>query len=279
MLVIVRGAGDLATGVIYRLHKSGFRVLALECEKPSAIRREVSFSECMYIGEKEVEGVLARKVENLEEMSECWNKKVIPVIVDENGKVIEDLKPKIVIDAILAKKNLGTNLKMAPVTIALGPGFEAGKDVSLVVETMRGHNLGRVYSKGRALENTGIPGSISGITKERVIYSNSLGIFRGVKKIGSFVKKDEILGYINEKKVFATIDGLLRGIINDGFEIKNKIKIADIDPRLDEYDNCFTISDKARSLGGAVLEAIFSEIVKEGEVNGFKYFGEDKRDN
>lgn len=274
MLIIVRGAGDLATGIIYRLYKSGFKILALEDEKPSAIRRSVSFSECIYNLEQTVEGVKSKKVNNLKEMQECWDNKEIPVIIDPKAQYIKNLKPEIVVDAIIAKKNYGTNIKMAPITIALGPGFIAGKDVSIVIETMRGHNLGRLIFDGEALANTGEPGEIGGVTKQRVIYSEKEGIFRSVKKIGESVKKNQVLGYVDNTPIYATIEGILRGIIPDNYLVKSKLKIADIDPRLNEYSNCFTISDKARSLGGSVLEAILNELQKKGEKNGFKYFGE-----
>ena len=275
MLIIVRGAGDLATGVIYRLYKSGFKILALEAEKSSAIRRSVAFSECIYTIEQNIEGVKAKKVNNLKEIEECWQKKEIPIVVDPKAQYIDILKPDIVVDAIIAKKNYGTNIKMAPITIALGPGFIAGKDVNIVIETMRGHNLGRLIFEGEALANTGEPGEIGGVTKERVIYSNNEGTFKAIKKIGDSIKKDEILGYVENTPIYATIDGLLRGIISDGYVVKSKFKIADIDPRLNQYDNCFTISDKARSLGGSVLEGILSELQKMGGKNGSKYFGED----
>lgn len=274
MLIIVRGAGDLATGIIYRLYKSGFKILALEDEKPSAIRRSVSFSECIYNLEQTVEGVKSKKVNNLKEMQECWDNKEIPVIIDPKAQYIKNLKPEIVVDAIIAKKNYGTNIKMAPITIALGPGFIAGKDVSIVIETMRGHNLGRLIFDGEALANTGEPGEIGGVTKQRVIYSEKEGIFRSVKKIGESVKKNQVLGYVDNTPIYATIEGILRGVIPDNYLVKSKLKIADIDPRLNEYSNCFTISDKARSLGGSVLEAILNELQKKGEKNGFKYFGE-----
>lgn len=274
MLIIVRGAGDLATGIIYRLYKSGFKILALEDEKPSAIRRSVSFSECIYNLEQTVEGVKSKKVNNLKEMQECWDNKEIPVIIDPKAQYIKNLKPEIVVDAIIAKKNYGTNIKMAPITIALGPGFIAGKDVSIVIETMRGHNLGRLIFDGEALANTGEPGEIGGVTKQRVIYSEKEGVFRSVKKIGESVKKNQVLGYVDNTPIYATIEGILRGVIPDNYLVKSKLKIADIDPRLNEYSNCFTISDKARSLGGSVLEAILNELQKKGEKNGFKYFGE-----
>ena len=275
MLVIVRGAGDIATGVIHRLFKSGFKVLALETDSPSAIRRTVSFSECIYKEKQEVEGVIARKVISLEEMEECWKNFEIPVIVDSECECVKKLKPQILIDAILAKKNLGTKLDMAPITMALGPGFEAGKDVDLVVETMRGHNLGRIITSGSAAKNTGIPGTIAGFSSERVIYSANTGNFTGYKKIGESVEAGQIIGDIDGYPVRTTISGLLRGIISDGYYVKDKFKIADIDPRKTEYQNCFLISDKARSIGGAVLEGILKKIIEVERKNGLTYFRKD----
>lgn len=276
MLTIVRGAGDLATGVIHRLYKSGFKILVLEIENPSAIRRTVSLCECIYSDEQVVENIKAKKVKTYEEIKRCWIDREIPIVIDPNGEWIEKLKPDIVVDSIIAKKNLGTNRSMAPLTIGLGPGFIAKKDVDIVIETMRGHNLGRVLEEGSAQENTGVPGDIGGVTIERVIYSENSGLFKEIKKIGDIVKRGDILGEINNIPVYATIDGLLRGIIRDGYRVKKGLKIADIDPRLNQYNNCFTISDKARALGGAVLEAILSNIniPKKGEENGFKYFRE-----
>ncbi|MGL5000335.1 MAG: selenium-dependent molybdenum cofactor biosynthesis protein YqeB [Cetobacterium sp.] len=275
MLTIVRGAGDLATGVIYRLYKSGFKLLVLETETPSAIRRSVSFSECIYKKQHTIEGVTAKKVESIDEIEKCWNEKIIPIIIDPTGKSIRELKPKILIDAIIAKKNIGTNKKMAPITIALGPGFIAGQDVDIVVETMRGHNLGRIIYSGCAFKNTGVPGEIAGFSKERVVYAQSSGIFKSIKKIGDSLKKGETLGFVGTERIVTEITGLLRGVIPDNYIVKKGLKIADIDPRWNEYDNCFTISDKARSLGGAVLEGVLSEIVKRGAKNGINYFGKD----
>ncbi|WP_297599199.1 selenium-dependent molybdenum cofactor biosynthesis protein YqeB [uncultured Cetobacterium sp.] len=272
MLVIVRGGGDIATGIIHRLFISGFKILVLETENPSAIRRTVSFSECIYRGRQEVEGVVARKIMSIEEANECWEKFEIPIIVDSEGRYIEKLKPNILIDSILAKKNLGTTLNMAPITIGLGPGFEAGKDVDLVIETMRGHNLGKVISEGKASQNTGIPGEIAGFSKERVIYSSNEGFFTGYKKIGDFVEINQIIGDIDGYPVKATITGLLRGVISDGYFVKKTLKIADIDPRGTEYENCFTISDKARTLGGAVLESILKKTIEVERKNGLMYF-------
>ena len=163
---------------------------------------------------------------------------------------------------------------MAPITIALGPGFVAGKDVDLVIETMRGHNLGKIILTGQAESNTGVPGEIAGVSKERVVYAETSGVFKELKRIGDIVKKGEVIGIIDETPIYSTIDGLLRGIIRSGYKVKKGLKIADIDPRLNQYENCFTISDKARTLGGAVLEGVLTKIMEKGEVNGLKYFGE-----
>lgn len=255
-IVVVRGAGDIATGTIQKLHRSGFKVLILEANKPTSIRRTVCFSEAVYDGKAKVEGSLAILVKSKEEIIKAWEDNLIPLVIDEEGKYIDIIKPNIVVDAILAKRNLGTNMNMAPITIALGPGFYAGKDVNVVIETMRGHNLGRLIFEGAALENTGIPGEIGGHSKERVIYSPSNGIIENKKNIGDIVHKEEILARIDNTEVKATISGVLRGIIRDGSYVNKGLKIADIDPRLSELENYNTISDKARSIGGGVLEAI-----------------------
>lgn len=255
-VVIVRGGGDIASGAIQKLYRSGFRVLVLEVDKPSAIRRKVCFSEAIYDEETNIEGIRAVRVNCEAEIFKAWRDNVIPVVVDPKGKYIELLKPEIVVDAILAKKNLGTNMNMAPYTIALGPGFEAGVDVNIVVETNRGHNLGRLIFEGKAAKDTGIPGVIAGYSKERVIYSPASGIINNARDIGDIVNKGDILSYIGTETVKATIDGVLRGTIRNNTEVFKGLKIADIDPRLSETKNCFTISDKARNIGGAVLESI-----------------------
>ena len=255
-IVIVRGGGDLASGTIQKLHRSGFRVLVLEVAKPTAIRRSVSFSEAVYEREVEVEGIIAVHVYSLSEVENAWSNKKIPVIIDEEGKYIEKIKPKIVVDAIIAKKNMGTTKNMADITIAIGPGFTAGKDVDVVIETTRGHNLGRLIFHGQAAKNTGIPGNIMGYSKERVIHSTCDGIMRNILDIGDVVEKDEVIAYIGENQIKATISGLLRGIIRSESTVKEGFKIADIDPRVSEKMNCYTISDKARNIAGGVLEAI-----------------------
>ena len=259
-IIVVRGGGDIASGTIHKLHRCGFKVVILEIEKPSAIRRTVCFSEAIYEGQSIIEGLVCKKANDLGEVYTILNKKNIPIIIDPLGKLIKQLKPFVVIDAILAKKNMGTTKDMAPITIGLGPGFLAGKDVHIVIETMRGHNLGRIIEQGYAMANTGIPAVVNGVGKERVIYSPIIGNISNVKKIGDMVEKGEVIAtIINDKNIIevkASIDGILRGIIRDKSKVKKGLKIADIDPRIEEVENSYTISDKARTIAGSVLEAI-----------------------
>lgn len=264
-IVIVRGGGDIATGTIHKLYRCGFKVVILEVENPSSIRRAVCFSEAIYDEKVIIENVICERANNIDEIYSILNRKNIPVIIDPIGKYIDELKPRVVIDAILAKKNLGTNKSMAPITIGLGPGFCAGEDVNIVIETMRGHNLGRIIEKGFAIANTGVPGEINGVSKERVIYSPTRGTINNMKQIGDVVKKDEVIATIDNIEIKASIDGILRGIIRDKSYIKNNLKIADIDPRISELENTYLISDKARTIAGGVLEAILYMRQVEGE--------------
>ena len=259
-LIIVRGGGDLATGTIYKLYQCGFPVLVLEVPRPSAIRRNAAFSEAVYEGKQTVEDVSCYLAESIADAERLLAEGKLTMLVDPKGEAITWLKPLAVVDAILAKKNLGTNRSMASITVALGPGFEAGCDVDAVVETQRGHNLGRVLWQGKAAPNTGIPGIIGGYGKERVIYSPAAGILRNVCHITDTVKQGQTIAVIEtdtEKiPVIATLDGLLRGLIREGYPVPEGFKIADIDPRVEEYNNCFTISDKSRCIAGGVVEAI-----------------------
>ena len=275
-LIVVRGAGDLATGTIHRLKKAGFRLLVLEAEHPAAIRRQVALSEAVYAGSARVEDVeavrmdvdLAEKKNRKElleqEMERIWKKDGVPVLVDPAGLSIAALRPAVVVDAILAKKNLGTTKEMAPLVIALGPGFTAGGDVDVVIETKRGHNLGRVIRSGSAVPNTGIPGIIGGYGKERVMHAQAEGILRNVASIGDIVEARAVIAEIETENgtvpVEASLSGLLRGLIRDGYPVTKGFKIADIDPRQEELQNCFTISDKARCIAGSVLEVICGEL-------------------
>lgn len=275
-LIVVRGAGDLATGTIHRLKKAGFRLLVLEAEHPAAIRRQVALSEAVYVGSARVEDVeavrmdveLAEKKNRKElleqEMERIWKKDGVPVLVDPAGLSIAALRPAVVVDAILAKKNLGTTKEMAPLVIALGPGFTAGEDVDVVIETKRGHNLGRVIRSGSAVPNTGIPGIIGGYGKERVMHAQAEGILRNAASIGDIVEARAVIAEIETENgtvpVEASLSGLLRGLIRDGYPVTKGFKIADIDPRQEELQNCFTISDKARCIAGSVLEVICGEL-------------------
>ena len=275
-LIVVRGAGDLATGTIHRLKKAGFRLLVLEAEHPAAIRRQVALSEAVYAGSARVEDVeavrmdvdLAEKKNRKElleqEMERIWKKDGVPVLVDPAGLSIAALRPAVVVDAILAKKNLGTTKEMAPLVIALGPGFTAGEDVDVVIETKRGHNLGRVIRSGSAVPNTGIPGIIGGYGKERVMHAQAEGILRNVASSGDIVEARAVIAEIETENgtvpVEASLSGLLRGLIRDGYPVTKGFKIADIDPRQEELQNCFTISDKARCIAGSVLEVICGEL-------------------
>lgn len=259
-LVIVRGGGDIATGTIMKLYQCGFSVLILEIPNPSAIRRNVAFSDAVYQGIQTVEYVTCYLAEDSAQAAAFLAEGKLTMLIDPDGRCLKDFRPLALVDGILAKKNLGTTRDMAPITVALGPGFCAGADVDAVIETQRGHNLGRVIYHGSAAPNTGIPGKIAGFDKERVIHSPVAGILRNVASITDTVQKGETIAVIEtaqgEIPVEATLTGLLRGLIRDGYPVTKGFKIADIDPRADEYNNCFTVSDKARCIAGGALEAI-----------------------
>lgn len=253
--VIIRGGGDLATAIIQKFYRSGFTVLVLEVEKPTAIRRNVSLCSAVFCGSAQVEDMVCKKVENLEQAQQVIKNGEIPLLVDPKGESIVQFKPDCLVDAIIAKKNLGTNKTMAPITIGIGPGFEAGVDVTAVIETMRGHDLGRLIESGFAFPNTGIPGEIGGKSEQRVIHAPVDGVLTPNKDIGQVVQEGELLLTIGTTQVLAPFTGLVRGMITPGFTVKKGLKIADIDPRTDV--NWHTISDKARCIGGGALEAYF----------------------
>ena len=245
MLVVIRGGGDIATGIALRLHRAGMEVVICETACPTAIRRTVCFSEAVRLGEAVVEGVTARR-DLLRDG---------PVLVDPEGKCIRRLGPDAVVDAILAKRNLGTTMDMAPIVIAAGPGFTAGTDCHAVVETMRGHYLGRVIYDGAALPNTDVPGLIGGYAGERVLRAPADGVFRGAKRIGDRVRAGEAAGYVDGAPMVCTIDGVLRGLLADGVPVRRGMKSGDVDPRC-APEHCLCASDKALAVGGGVLEAI-----------------------
>jgi xanthine dehydrogenase accessory factor len=266
-IVLVRGAGDLATGTIVRLSRSGFLVAALEIERPTAVRRMAALSEAVYDGEAEVEGVCARLVGDPRELLEVVAPGLVPVLADPDCSALAEIRPFALVDAIVAKRNLGTAIRMAPIVVALGPGFKAGIDAHAVVETNRGHDLGRVLWEGSAEPDTGVPGSVGGFGAERVLRAAAAGKVRALRAIGDFVKAgDPVFELEGEERGVATsrIDGVVRGIVRDGFPAWAGLKVADIDPRA-RRENCFTVSDKARAVGGGVLEAILALGGRPGE--------------
>jgi len=256
-VVVIRGGGDIGTGVAHRLYRSGFDVVVVEIENPLVIRRRVSFAQAVFDEQTMVEDVKAVKAYSQEEINTILKEGNIPVIVDPGCSIAGEINAEVVVDATLAKKNTGMYRELAPLTIALGPGFKAGEDVDVVIETNRGHNLGRVIFEGCAEPNTGIPEEVKGYREERVLRSPCDGKTRNVLDIGDQVTKGETVCYVGEEAVKSPLDGVVRGIIMNGIEVKKGLKIGDVDPRgIKEY--CYTISDKARAVGGGVLEAILS---------------------
>ncbi len=254
-LVVIRGAGDLATGVAHRLHRCGFRVVMTEIAQPRALRRAVSFASAVYEGSIAVEGVTARLVGSAAEAMATADAGEVAVLIDPDAREALSLRPEVLVDAIMAKRNLGTHANDAPIVIGLGPGFAAGKDVRFVVETARGHHLGRLIVAGSAQPDTGVPGAVLGYSRERVIRSPADGIFFGLRHIGEPVQAGDVIGQVGDLPVRAGLDGILRGLLRSGLPVQTGEKIGDIDPRgIAEY--CTTISDKARAIAGGVLEGI-----------------------
>ncbi len=257
MLVVVKGGGDVGSGVAHRLVKAGMHVVITEIERPTVVRRAVSFAGAVYEGEVEVEGVKAKRAENLDQALILLNEGWIPVVVDSRAETVKTMRPDVVVDALMAKKNLGTKMTDAPIVVGLGPGFTAGLDVHAVVETKRGHYLGKVIYEGKAEKDTATPGPIEGYTVERVLRAPADGLFRSIKKIGDKVAKGEQVASVEGHPIFSQIPGVIRGLLRDGLQVVKGQKVGDVDPRgIVEY--CFTISDRARAIGGGVLEAILN---------------------
>ena len=255
MLVLIRGAGDLASGIALRLHHAKFRVVMTDLPRPTAIRRTVCFSQAILFGTMTVEDVTAEYAETPVRALEILKEGKIPVLADPEAKCVSALRPDAVVDAILAKWNLGTKLTDAACVIGVGPGFTAGVDCHAAIETMRGHTLGRVITDGSPLPNTNIPGLIGGFAGERVLRAPADGIFRQRLEIGAMVKQNEIAGYVGEEPMRCQIDGVLRGLLADGTPVRKGMKAGDVDPR-GEISDCSLVSDKALAIGGGVLEAI-----------------------
>ena len=257
-VVVIRGGGDIGTGVALRLFNSGFEVVIAEIEAPRVIRREVAFAPVVYKGRTVVEGVEGVRAVTVEEIGKLLREGCIPVVVDNDCSKTRELKAGVLVDARLAKKNEGMSKDMAPLTIGLGPGFKAGSDVHVVIETNRGHNLGRVIREGYAQPNTGVPELVDGYGDERVLRAPCDGKVKNILNIGDKVGVDETVCYVGEDAVRSAVPGVVRGIIMDGMGVTKGLKIGDIDPRgIREY--CFSVSDKARAIGGGVLEAILAE--------------------
>ena len=259
--ILVKGAGELASAVAYRLSQCHFRLLMTEIAQPQAVRREVAFCEAVYEGGKKVEGVTAKLISSPDEIYQVWQEGKLPLIVDPETRVKDVLKPDVLVDAIIAKKNLGTNRADAPLVIGLGIGFYAGRDVHFVIETNRGHNLGRVIPKGEAEPDTGVPGVIAGFSAERVFRAPEAGYFSTSKKIGDHVNAGDVVAFVGDAPVKVKIGGVVRGLLRDGAKVHKGMKAGDVDPRGIE-ENCYTISDKGRAIAGGVLEAILSHFNK-----------------
>lgn len=273
-LVVIRGAGDLASAVAYRLFRSGFSLVMLEVPQPTVIRRRVAFAEAVYEGTIEIEGLTARLAASAAQAHEIAGQGQVAVLVDPQGCCLESpetpgaLSPAVVVDAILAKKNLGTHRGMAPLVIGLGPGFTAGQDVDVVVETNRGHFLGRALWQGAPAPNTGIPGEVHGFAAERVIRAPAAGTFQEIKAIGDQVQRGEVVAEVvtagASHPVVALIPGVLRGLLRTGLSVHQGMKVGDVDPR-GIRQHCFTISDKGLAIAGGVLEAILTWRHQQGD--------------
>ena len=254
-MILIKGAGDLASGVAVRLAHCGFPIVMTDLSHPTSIRRTVCFSEAILKGSFQVEDVTAEYAGTIDGISAIHARGHIAVLADPDAECVRILHPEVVVDAILAKRNIGTKMTDAPIVIALGPGFTAGADCHAVIETMRGHDLGRVILNGSAEPNTGIPGSISGFTTERVLRAPKDGIFKEIRHIGDLVEKGEPLAEVDGEAILSPFSGVIRGLLPSGTPVFQGMKSGDVDPRL-VLSHCYTVSDKARAIGGGVLEAI-----------------------
>lgn len=265
--VLIRGAGDLASGVGIAFHKAGFQVLMTEVEEPTVIRRTVSFATAIFDGHIEVEGTNAVAVDriNYKQVLEDGH---IGVLVDPDANILEEYMPEVLVDGILAKKNLGTRIEDAPIVIACGPGFTAGEDCHRVIETKRGHYMAQVILSGSAAPNSGIPGIVEGHGLERVLYAPTDGRMRGIRQIGDILEEGDAVCEVSGQVVHSPFKGVLRGLLAEGLMVPKGMKIGDVDPRI-EVDYCRTISDKARAVGRGALEVAL-ELGREKGLFGVK---------
>ncbi len=271
-LVVMRGGGDLATGIAYRLHQAGFPLIVLELARPLVVRRKVALATAVLEGHIQVESLQAQLAHSLDDALRLANSGKIPVLVapelpvfSNQLSVISDRPPitdhqiPILVDARMAKRNIDTRLDQAELVIALGPGFTAGVDCHAAIETMRGHTLGRVIWQGSAIPNTGTPGIVAGKGAERVLRAPAAGLVEWSAEIGDFVSAGEIIGTVADVPIIAPFAGVLRGLIAPDSQVPAGLKIGDLDARADA-SACFTISDKALAIGGGVLEAILTHL-------------------
>jgi xanthine dehydrogenase accessory factor len=260
-LVLIKGAGDLASGVALRLHRCGFRLVMTEMPKPLMVRRTVSFGEAVYDGYTQVEGVIGARAADPWQAVQVIERGNIPVLVDPGAACLPVLRPAVLVDAIMAKRNTGTRISDAPLVVALGPGFTAGVDCDAVIETNRGHNLGRVIEQGSAEPDTGVPGEIGGKSAERLLRAPAAGAVQALAAIGERVAEGQVVAWVGGQAVAAGIAGVLRGMIRSGADVAAGVKIGDVDPRA-EVSHCYQVSDKSLAIAGGVLEAILAFQVK-----------------
>lgn len=258
IVVMIKGGGEVASAVAHRLVQSHFKVCITEIPHPIAVHRGTAFCEAIYDGEKQVEGVVAKLISSAQEILPTWAENKLPIIVDPRASIRDYLHPDVLIDAIMAKKNLGTKISDAPLVIGLGPGFHIGTDAHMVIETNNSENLGRVIRTGDAEPNTGVPLSIGGLASERMLYSPKKGLFRSTKKIGDLVIAGDTIAWVNDYPIKAQIDGVLRALLRDGLEINEQTKLGEIDPSGDKQV-CFAIRARMRAIAGGVLEAILTQ--------------------
>ena len=232
MKILIRGAGDLATGIAAELWERGHQILMTDVAIPLAVRREVAFSRAVYEEHAVVEGMEAVLAESFEEAEAIMATRKIAVMVDEKAEVRKEYLPDVLVDGIMAKKNLGTRISDAPLVIGIGPGFTAAGDCHFVIETQRGEHLGEVIREGSAIPNTGIPGNIGGYTVERLLKASADGIMHPVARIGDVVKKGQIVARCGDEPVYARLHGIVRGMLQEGVPVKKGLKIGDVDARI-----------------------------------------------